>query len=337
MTLPPTRRCSSCKRVRSWGATVRLVSAYPGGSLREGLRWRCLAPPPAEPDLAHTSVGRTHAQAHRVSVPGRLPDAAAARPRRRHLARDGALRRARVPAGRADPRRGRARPDDPPRQRPPRRPGPDGDRAEGAREDQREHRQLADHVVTRRGARQAPPCRALGADTVMDLSTGKRIDETRQAILAGAAAGCSPAGWSTTSRRTLFTSASRTCWRSAARTTSRSRSASSPSGRGRATCRSWSRGRGTCRWISWRPTSAASRRSAARRPSTRSGRWSPTWPPATTTSPRRSARRSSAGTAPRCSATSHPRSTSASRTPTTQAGPHRVPHRRARRRPRPRQ
>ena len=65
-------------------------------------------------------------------------------------------------ARRARPRRGRARADDHPRQRPPRRAGSDGDRPQGAGEDQREHRQLADDVVAGRGGRQAAPRRALG-------------------------------------------------------------------------------------------------------------------------------------------------------------------------------
>jgi phosphomethylpyrimidine synthase len=63
----------------------------------------------------------------------------------------------------------------------------------------------------------------------------------------------------------------------------------------------------------WRSSSSG----ATRRRSTRSGRSPRTSRPRTTTSRRRSVRPRSGGTAPRCSATSHPRSTSACPTATT--------------------
>jgi phosphomethylpyrimidine synthase len=56
-------------------------------------------------------------------------------------------------------------------------------RAELQGEDQRQHRKQRGHVIDRGGDRQAPLGHLWGADTVMDLSTGKNIHETRQWIL----------------------------------------------------------------------------------------------------------------------------------------------------------
>jgi phosphomethylpyrimidine synthase len=50
-------------------------------------------------------------------------------------------------------------------------------------EDQRQHRQLRGALVDRGRSREAPVGDLWGADTVMDLSTGKNIHETREWII----------------------------------------------------------------------------------------------------------------------------------------------------------
>jgi phosphomethylpyrimidine synthase len=50
-------------------------------------------------------------------------------------------------------------------------------------EDQRQHRQLGGDLLDRRGGREDGGAIRWGADTVMDLSTGKHIHETREWII----------------------------------------------------------------------------------------------------------------------------------------------------------
>ena len=50
-------------------------------------------------------------------------------------------------------------------------------------QDQRQHRQLGDHLVDREEVEKMTWATRWGADTVMDLSTGKNIHETREWIL----------------------------------------------------------------------------------------------------------------------------------------------------------
>ncbi len=85
---------------------------------------------------------------------------------------------------RVRPRRGRARPRDHPQQHQPPRERADGDRPQLPGQDQRQHRQQRRRLRRRRRGRQdGVGLIRWGADTVMDLSTGRNIHDTREWIV----------------------------------------------------------------------------------------------------------------------------------------------------------
>ena len=80
-------------------------------------------------------------------------------------------------------RKNRRRPRHHPRQHQPHRTGADGDRAQFPRQDQRQPRQFGRDLLAGRGSGKMVWSIRWGADTIMDLSTGKHIHETREWIL----------------------------------------------------------------------------------------------------------------------------------------------------------
>jgi hypothetical protein len=133
------------------GGVDRIALQLPG-ECREGLRGRVVRRP-AEPDLDHASEGSQHDSRvpDRVRSRRGVPYADAPGAAGSRVCRDGAGRRARGARAGPDPRGGRAWADDHPGERAPSRPGADGDRSAGARQDQLKRRQLADELFAVRG------------------------------------------------------------------------------------------------------------------------------------------------------------------------------------------
>ena len=135
-------------------------------------------------------LDRTHSRI--APAPGlsrqRTGHPAPLRPPRRDHPGDGVRRAPRGDAGRVRAQRSGARPRHHPRQHQPPRARADDHRPRLPREDQRQHRQLGgDQLVIEDEVEKLRWATLWGADTVMDLSTGRNIHETRQWILRNSA------------------------------------------------------------------------------------------------------------------------------------------------------